>query len=163
MNLKSKLPPRFQKYASLGVIPKLFLLPFALFFVLAIFVARPIVQIKIFKVNPWRLGHLGIEVELARLNAIHQSNVKKSFVVFYFPDRKPANQFLCDFWQRSLPSIEGMWGWMVYEIAHKISKNNLTVKPTLIDFHGLFETYPSNLQFTHHEERSGEKFLEEID
>jgi len=93
MNLKSRLPPRLQKYASFGVVPKLILLPFALTFVLAIFFARPVVRIKIFKVNPWRLRHLGTEVELARLDVVHHSKVKKSLTVFYFPDRKAANDF----------------------------------------------------------------------
>ena len=163
MNLKSKLPPKFQKYASLGVIPKLFLLPFALAFVLIIFAARPIAQIRIFKVNPWRLGHLGIEVELVRLNAIHRSKWKKSHIIFYFTERRTANVFFSNFWQRSLPTIKGMWGWLVYEIAFKINKHYLTVEPTLIDFHGLFQIYPSNLRFTNLEEKLGEKFLEEID
>ena len=56
-----------------------------------------------------------------------------------------------------------MWGWLVYETAFKINRHHLTVKPTLIDFEGLFQTYPSNLRFDRQEEQSGEKFLAEID
>ena len=162
MNLKSKLPPKFQKYASPGVIPKVFLLPFALASVLLIFLVRPFVVIRIFRVNPWRLGHLTTEVEIARLNAVHLSRRRKHITIFYFPERKPANQFLCDFWQRSLPSTKGMWGWLFYETAYKFGRNSLIVEASLIDFQNLFQIYPNNLRFTCPEIEAGENFLEAI-
>ena len=55
-----------------------------------------------------------------------------------------------------------MWGWLVYEIALKISPQSLTVEPEVIDFHGHFQTYPDILRFTHQEEQLGKRFLEEI-
>ena len=67
MNLKSKLPLKFQKYSSFGIFLKIIFLPFALSFIALILLVRPLVVIKFFKVNPWRIGHLLAEVEIVRL------------------------------------------------------------------------------------------------
>ncbi|MFM7338429.1 MAG: hypothetical protein ACKO2E_09180, partial [Actinomycetota bacterium] len=57
MNFKSKLPKKLQIYASFGVIPKLFLTPFAILTVLLFVLARPFIIIQVHKLKDWRLGH----------------------------------------------------------------------------------------------------------
>ncbi|MFM9172435.1 MAG: hypothetical protein ACKOQU_06580, partial [Acidimicrobiaceae bacterium] len=60
MNLKSKLPPQFQKYASFGIIPKLILLPFALAALCIFKFVDHFMRIEIHKVHDMRLGHLAV-------------------------------------------------------------------------------------------------------
>ena len=85
MNLKSKLPPRFQKYASFGIIPKLFLLPFATATVLGMKLLRPLVMIQVHKVHDWRIGHFATNTELTRLNDIVQNeNTRRKTVTIYY-------------------------------------------------------------------------------
>ncbi len=162
MNLKSKLPTKLQKYASFGVIQKLFLLPFALGFIALILLIRPFVVIKFFKVNPWRIGHLLVDVEIARLNAIHASKTKKHFVTYYFPERRLANRFVAKMWKRVLPTVSGSWGWLIYELASLLANNKLTVSPTYRDPQGLTAQNPTNWKFTDGEIDEGHKFLRSV-
>lgn len=162
MNLKSKLPTKLQKYASFGVIPKLFLLPFALGFIALILLIRPFVVIKFFKVNPWRIGHLLIEVEIVRLNALEASKTKKHFVVYYFPERRAANEYVAEMWKRVLPTISGSWGWLLYTFSLNVARKNLICKPSIVDQCGLWSSYGSNLRFSSSEIEQGEKFLTSI-
>ena len=162
MNLKSKLPNRFQKYASFGIFPKLILLPFALGFIGLIVLVRPFVVIKFFKVNPWRIGHLLVEVEVARLNALEASNTKKHFVIYYVPERRVANQYALEIWRRELPTVSQSWGWTLYTIASKFRTLPLTLPITTIDHLNLFQKYPSTFMFNENEEKLGEDFLNSI-
>ena len=162
MNLKSKLPPKFQKYASFGIFPKLIFLPFALGFIALILLLRPFVVIKFFKVNPWRIGHLLAEVEIVRLNALEASKTKKHYVIYYFPERRAANEYVVQIWKRVLPTISGSLGWLVYTLGLKISRKKLTCEPSHVDQLGLWGTYKTNLQFSEIETEQGEKFLTSI-
>ena len=162
MNLKSKLPPKFQKYASFGIFPKIILLPFALSFIALILLVRPFVVIKFFKVNLWRIGHLLAEVEIVRLNALEASKTKKHYVIYYFPERRVANEYVVQLWKRVLPTIKGSWGWLVYELSLKTSSTKLTCEPSLFDRLELWSTYETNFQFSKLEIEQGEKFLTSI-
>ena len=162
VNLKSKLPTKLQKYASFGLIPKLFLLPFALGFIALILLIRPFVVVKFFKVNPWRIGHLLVDVEIARLNAIHASKTKKHFVIYYFPERRAANEFVVQMWNRSLPIVRRSLGWLIYELASLLANKKLTVSPTYRDPQGLTVQYPTNWKFTDGEIKEGHKFLQSV-
>ena len=163
MNLKSKLPPKFQKYASLGVIPKLLLLPFALLTIATFFIIRPFYVIKIFKINTWRIGHLIGETEITRLNTLNASRLKKHFIIYYFPDdsRPISNKYIAQKWKDTLPTLTGGWGWLLYELANKVSAKMFTVPANYhADILGLTEKYPTNWTFTSSEIQHGEKFLD---
>jgi putative glycosyltransferase (TIGR04372 family) len=162
MNLKSKLPTKLQKYASFGVIPKLFLLPFALGFIALILLIRPFVVIKFFKVNPWRIGHLLAEVEIVRLNALEASKTKKQFVIYYFPERRLANRFVAEMWKRVLPTVSGAWGWLIYSMCFNLGRKILICEPSHVDQRGLWSSSETNLRFTKYEVEQGEKFLTSI-
>jgi putative glycosyltransferase (TIGR04372 family) len=162
VNLKSKLPTKLQKYASLGVIPKLLLLPFALSFIALILLLRPFVVIKFFKVNPWRIGHLLAEVEIVRLNALEASKTKKHFVIYYFPERRAANEYVVHMWKRVLPTVSGSWGWLTFTVSFEISRKNLICEPSHVDQRSLWSSYETNLRFTNNEIEQGEKFLASI-
>jgi putative glycosyltransferase (TIGR04372 family) len=162
MNLKSKLPTKLQKYASFGVIPKLFLLPFALGFIALILLIRPFVVIKFFKVNPWRIGHLLAEVEIVRLNALEASKTKKHFVIYYFPERRLANRFVAEMWKRVLPTVSGSWGWLTFTVSAKVARKKLICEQSHNDQLGLWISYGTNLRFSQDEIEQGEKFLTSI-
>jgi putative glycosyltransferase (TIGR04372 family) len=162
VNLKSKLPTKLQKYASFGVIPKLFLLPFALGFIALILLIRPFVVIKFFKVNPWRIGHLLAEVEIVRLNALEASKTKKQFVIYYFPERRLANRFVAEMWKRVLPTVSGAWGWLIYSMCFNLGRKILICEPSHVDQRGLWSSSETNLRFTKYEVEQGEKFLTSI-
>ncbi len=162
MNLKSKFPPKLQKYANFGIFPKLIFLPFALGFIALILLLRPFVVIKFFKVNPWRIGHLLQEVEIVRLNALEASKNKKHHIIYYFPERRVANAFIVQMWKRVLPTISGSWGWLVYTLSLKVPSIKLTCEPSITDQRELWSTYTTNFQFSDLEIEQGEKFLTSI-
>ena len=162
--LNMKRPAIFQQYLTSSAFLKLILLPFALSYISALILIRPFKVVKFFKVNPWRIGHLLIEIEIARLNALNRSfsSHRKHFVVYYFPEREPANRYLQDKWKSLLPSVEGHWGWLLFHLAMRISEN-LFITPGLVrDKDGLLSKFPCSLRFSENESDIGEKFLQSV-
>ena len=161
MNLKSKLPPKFQKYASLGVIPKLLLLPFALLTIATFLVIRPFFLIQIHKVKDWRIGHLAANTELTRLQTIaHNDSLRRKLItVYYFGSKSPANRFLTEFWQRELPSVHGHWGWLLDKISARVDGMNSSDESTIWDTKGLFQMIEIPNFFTKKEELLGQQFF----
>jgi putative glycosyltransferase (TIGR04372 family) len=137
-------------------------LPFALGFIALILLIRPFVVIKFFKVNPWRIGHLLVDIEIARLNAIHASKTKKHFVIYYFPERRAANEYVIQMWNRALPTARGSLGWTIYELASLLANKKLTVSPTNRDTQGLTIQYPTNWKFADNEIEDGHEFLRSV-
>jgi putative glycosyltransferase (TIGR04372 family) len=162
--LRSKLPPRLHKFATRGALIKLVLSPFAFLTIALTLIVRPLIVIKFFKVNPWRIGHLLIEIEIARLHALNRSfsSRRKHFVVYYFPEREPANRYLQDKWKGLLPSVEGHWGWLLFRLAKRTSEN-LFITPSLVrDKDGLLSKFPCSLRFSETESETGENFLNSV-
>ncbi len=139
MNLKSKLSPRFQKYASFGIIPKIILLPFALITVTGFALFRPLVLIQIHKVIDWRIGHFATNSEITRLKTIDYNNhhAKKLLTIYYFGSKIPSNNFLREIWNQNLPSVRGHWGWLLNAITSKLANMNSSTDSTNIDLSGL--------------------------
>jgi len=164
VNQKLKLRKKIPKYLTSAALFKLTLLPFALLFIATAIIIRPFRVVKFFKVNPWRIGHLLIEIEIARLNALNRSSNsrKKHFVVYYFPEREPANKYLQDKWKSLLPSVEGHWGWLLFYLAKQISENLLITPTKVRDDDGLLGKFPCFLGFSETESEIGEKFLKSV-
>ena len=139
MNLKSKLSPRFQKYAGFGIIPKIILLPFALITVTGFALFRPLVLIQIHKVIDWRIGHFATNSEITRLKTIDYNNhhAKKLLTIYYFGSKIPSNNFLREIWNQNLPSVRGHWGWLLNAITSKLANMNSSTDSTNIDLSGL--------------------------
>ena len=139
MNLKSKLPPRFKKYASFGIIPKIILLPFALITVTGFALFRPLILIQIHKVIDWRIGHFATNSEITRLKTIDYNNhhAKKLLTIYYFGSKIPSNNFLREIWNQNLPSVHGHWGWLLNAITSKLANMNSSTDSTNIDLSGL--------------------------
>jgi len=162
VNLKSKLPPQLQKYASFGIIPKLFLLPFATATVLGMKLLRPLVMIQVHKVHDWRIGHFATNTELTRLNDIvqNENTRRKTVTIYYFGSKISSNQFLTKFWQRELPSITGHWGWLLNHFSSRIVGMNTTSLSSPVDKSGLLKHDSIPNFFTRSEINHGNKFLE---
>ena len=138
MNLKSKLPPRFQKYASFGIIPKIILLPFALITVTGFALFRPLILIQIHKVIDWRIGYFAINSEITRSKIIDYNNhhAKKLLTIYYFGRKVPSNNFLYEIWTRNLPSVRGHWVWLLNAITSKLANINSSTDSNCIDLSG---------------------------
>ncbi len=162
VNLRFNLPRKLQRYSSFGVITKILLLPLAILTIATFFVIRPFCVIKLFKINSWRIGHLVGETEITRLDALNASGLRKCFILYYFPeDERPiANKYVVQKWKEVLPTLTGSWGWLLYELASKLSTERFTVPATHTDMLGLTEKYPTNWVFTSSEIQCGEKFLD---
>jgi len=161
VNFKSKLPKKLQKYASLGVIPKLLLAPFAILTVLLFVLARPFIIIQVHKVKDWRLGHFATNTELTRLKTLqhNQTHNKKLLTVFYHGSIRSSNQFLTEIWKRELVSISGHWGWLMNSLTQKIPKFNSSGESTVVDLEGLLTKNFNVLSFDSRQINSGDTFL----
>ena len=170
VNLKSKLPLKFQKYASLGVIPKILLLPFALLAVFLMHLIRPLLLIQICEVYKHRIGHFALETELIGLNTKNRRRSgQRVLTIYYFPHRQPANIQLEVMWRRALPTVRRSWGWLLNELTKKSKTFNITSQRKLYDRDGLLTEFAPLLKFTSEELNrseiarlnltSGEKFV----
>jgi putative glycosyltransferase (TIGR04372 family) len=162
VNLKSKLPPRFQKYANFGIIPKLLLLPFAAVTLLGMRSLRPFVLIRVHKVHDWRIGHFATNTELTRLSDIvqNENTRRKCVTIYYFGSKVSSNPFLTEFWQRELPSVAGHWGWLLDHFSSRIAGMNTTSLSSPVDKSGLLKHDSIPNFFTRSEINLGNKFLE---
>ena len=144
------------------MIPKILLLPFAILTIATFCIIRPFYVIKFFKINTWRIGHLIGETEITRLDTLNASRLRKHVTIYYFPDdpRPIANEYIVRKWKDTLPTLTGGWGWLLYELANKVSAKMFTVPATHINILGLTEKYPTNWTFTSSEIQHGEKFLD---
>jgi len=163
VNFKSKLPKKLQKYASFGVIPKLFLAPFAILTVLLFVLARPFIIIQVHKVKDWRLGHFATNTELTRLKTLqhNQTHNKKLLTVYYHGSIRSSNQFLTEIWKRELVSISGHWGWLMNSLTQRIPKFNSSGESTAVDLDGLLNKNFNVVSFDPREINSGDTFLKE--
>jgi hypothetical protein len=137
VNLKSKLPTKFQKYASLGVIPKLFFAPIALAVVALVILLRPFIIIKFQKFR-FPFGHYVLDTELVRLRteSLNRENLRKEVIIFIFPKNTKTNSFANLLWKRNLIVIGGDIGWLIFELIKKLGFNDYqyltTTLPSLI-------------------------------
>ena len=161
MNIRSKIPLRFQKYFSRGAIPKLFLLPMAVTFITSVILLRPLIIIK-FQKFKFPFGHYILETEMIRLQckSFNSDGFRKQIVVFILPKNTNPNQFADLLWRRNLLIIRGEFGWLIGEISHKLKLVNLKSNSSPIDFRGLL-TAPNNPPaFSPSEIEAGKTFLQ---
>jgi putative glycosyltransferase (TIGR04372 family) len=139
VNLKSKLPPKFQKYASFGVIPKIILAPVAILFCLLFYLVSPICEIDIKKMDRhFGLNLTGTEIKRLQMLKINQISRKKKVTIFYHHDDS-HNSYLTKFWKSNLFVVTGHWGWLLSNL-YKKNPDNLALRlqnQNFIDFQGL--------------------------
>ena len=120
MNLKSKLPTRLQKYASFGIIPKLFFLPIAIFFVVLIFLTRPFVIVQIYPLD-WQLGHL---IAMSRANELRNKTWNKKHrrkkISIYCINGPIASRYALRKLRESVLCSRGNFAWLLMKISKHV-------------------------------------------
>jgi len=167
VNFKSKLPKKLQKYASRGVIPKLFLAPFAILILFGFLLAKPFVQFRLYRMVDSSIGHLATNTEMVRLGTMlrNQTNKKKEIVVYCSENRNCANNALRKLFFRDSLHIRGCLANLVPFAADNLglfkSFKKISNRHLIIDRDGLLLMELPKLQFKQTEILTGQKFLKE--
>ena len=157
MNLKSKLPTRFQKYASFGIIPKLLFLPIAVFFVALIFITRPFIKIQIYSLD-WQIGHL---IAMSHANELrnktwNEKHWRKKMTI-YCLSGPVASHYAIQKLRESVMLLQGNFAWLLIQIS-KFAPRIRTYFPDDRDFGTNFESTPL-VKFNKHEIESGSNLI----
>jgi putative glycosyltransferase (TIGR04372 family) len=168
VNLKSKLPPKFQKYASLGVFPKILLAPIAFLILIAFLLAKPFVQIRLYRMVDSRIGHLALNTERVRLSTLHRNtqNKKREVLVYCSESRNCSNNALCKLFFRDSLHLRGHIAWLTLRTSSSIRFFNsfatIANGSLSIDREGLIGSNLPELTFTSQEIKSGNNFLDQL-
>ena len=157
MNLKSKLPPRFQKYASFGVIPKLLLLPFAGLLVTSIFFIRPFIIVQIYPLD-WQFGHLIAMTHANELrNKTYNEKHKRKKISIYCIDGPVASRYAVHKLRESVLCSQGYFAWLLIQLS-SFSPKLQTYFSNDRDFGTNFESSPL-VKFNKGEVESGANLI----
>jgi putative glycosyltransferase (TIGR04372 family) len=165
VNLKSKLPTRFQKYASFGIIPKLLLAPVAFLILCGFLLAKPFVQFRLYRIVDSRIGHLATNTEIVRLrNLEHNENAKKKEIIVYCSENwNCSNNALRKLFFRSSFHLRGPLAWLALSLSRKIkifhSFSSIANRNLPIDRAGLLTKQLPMLKFSNEEVCKGQSFL----
>ena len=168
VNLKSKLPPKFQKYASLGVFPKILLAPVAFLILIAFLLAKPFVQIRLYRMVDSRIGHLALNTEKVRLSTFQRNtqNRKREVLVYCSESRNCSNNALRKLFFRDSLHLRGHIAWLALRMASSIpffsSFATVANGSLSIDRDGLFGSNFPQLKFLSQELKSGNSFLDQL-
>ena len=168
VNLKSKLPPKFQKYASLGVFPKILLAPVAFLILIAFLLAKPFVQIRLYRMVDSRIGHLATNTERVRLSTFQRNtqNRKREVLVYCSESRNCSNNDLRKLFFRDSLHLRGHIAWLALRMASSIpffsSFATVANGSLSIDRDGLFGSNFPQLKFLSQELKSGNSFLDQL-
>jgi len=167
VNFKSKLPKNLQKYASFGVIPKLFLAPFAILILFGFLLAKPFVQFRLYRMVDSRIGHLAFNAERVRLHTMlrNQINTRKEVLVYCSESWNCANNALRALFFRDSFHIRGPLAWLTLSFSTQVksfsSYATVANRNLAIDREGLLSLDLPKLQFRQAEILNGRKFLEQ--
>ena len=168
MNLKSKLPPKFQKYASLGVFPKILLAPVAFLILTTFLLAKPFVQIRLYRMVDSRIGHLALNTERVRLSTLQRNtqNRKREVLTYCSESRNCSNNALRKLFFRDSFHLRGHIAWLTLRMASSIpffsSFATIANGNLVIDREGLISSNLPQLTFTFKELKRGNKFLDQL-
>ena len=168
MNLKSKLPPKFQKYASLGVFPKILLAPVAFLILTTFLLAKPFVQIRLYRMVDSRIGHLALNTERVRLSTLQRNTQKRKreVLVYCSESRNCSNNALRKLFFRDSLHLRGHIAWLTLRMSSSIRFFNsfatIANGNLAIDREGLIRSILPELTFTSQEIKSGNNFLDQL-
>jgi putative glycosyltransferase (TIGR04372 family) len=168
VNLKSKLPPRFQKYASFGVFPKIILAPVAFLILTTFLLAKPVVQIRLYRMVDSRIGHLAMNTERVRLSTMQRNKQKskREVLVYCSESRNCSNNALRKLFFRDSLHLRGNIAWLALRMASSIRFFNsfatIANGNLAIDREGLISSNFPELTFSSQELKSGNSFLDRL-
>ena len=165
MNLKSKLPPRFQKYASFGIIPKIILFPVAFFILCGFLIAKPFVHFRLYRMVDSRIGHLAANTELVRLRNIEANRTarKKEVTVYCSETWNCSNNALRKLFFRNSFRLRGPIAWLALWMSRELRAfrnfGSIANQKLNVDRSGLLTKQLPLLKFSNEELRKGQNFL----
>jgi putative glycosyltransferase (TIGR04372 family) len=168
VNLKSKLPPRFQKYASFGVFPKIILAPVAFLILTTFLLAKPVVQIRLYRMVDSRIGHLAMNTERVRLSTMQRNKQKskREVLVYCSESRNCSNNALRKLFFRDSLHLRGNIAWLALRMASSIpffsTFATIANRNLSIDRDGLISSNLPKLTFTPRELKAGYNFLDQL-
>ena len=168
VNLRSKLPPKFQKYASLGVFPKILLAPVAFLILTAFLLAKPFVQIRLYRMVDSRIGHLALNTERVRLSTLQRNaqNSKREVLVYCSESKNCSNNALRKLFFRDSLHLRGHIAWLTLRMSSSIrffnSFASIANGDLIIDRDGLISSNLPELTFTSQELNDGNDFLDQL-
>jgi putative glycosyltransferase (TIGR04372 family) len=168
VKLKSKLPPRFQKYASFGVFPKIILAPVAFLILTTFLLAKPVVQIRLYRMVDSRIGHLAMNTERVRLSTMQRNKQKskREVLVYCSESRNCSNNALRKLFFRDSLHLRGNIAWLALRMASSIRFFNsfatIANGNLAIDREGLINSNFPELTFSSQELKSGNSFLDRL-
>ena len=159
MNLKSKLPPKFQKYASLGVIPKLILTPVTLFILFLVLLIRPIFIVQFYAVDR-QFGHVLTMTHANQLNnkKWNRKHKRKKITIYCFFGWISSEYALAKIGQ-SVPVVRSHLAWNLVFFAQRLP-NTCIYYPEQTKMH-CYEDLSPLINFSEAEKEKGRAFLGE--
>ena len=165
MNFKSLAHPRFRKYVSLGIFPKLLLAPAALLILIFFCLAKPFVQFRLYRMVDSRIGHLATNTEIIRLQTLkhNQTASKKEILVYCSENRNCSNNALRRLFFRKSLHLKGHLAWLTlrgssilkpFNSFASVGNQNLAV-----DQDGILARGFPLLEFSNDELLCGQNFL----
>ena len=144
--------------------PKILLAPVAFFILVAFLLAKPFVQIRLYRLIEESIGILAFNSEINRLRSLIENKKKKRRIVIVYCS---ANKFCSNIALRKLFfrdsfHFQSHLGWLVLQISALVPIFRpmlLESKTLLIDFDGLLVEGLPTLRFSRGELRKGHEFL----
>jgi putative glycosyltransferase (TIGR04372 family) len=169
VNWISIIPPKFQKYASFGIIPKLLLTPVAFLILCGFLIAKPFVQFRLYRMVDSRIGHLAVNTEMVRLKNIeHNKNATKKEIIAYCSENwNCSNNALRKLFFRDSFHLRGPIAWLALWMSREVSVfqnfSSIANRNLNVDRTGLFTKQLPMLKFSSKELSNGQRFLASCD
>lgn len=127
-------------------------------------VIRPFIRVRFTVINESRMGLLVGSTYQIMLNSLHWSRThfRNDLTIYLFRNKKPANKFMSELWQRNLVKITGDFGEALFHAAQKVPGMSFIDQNDEDDYLGLYRKYSKAPKFLDSELKSGSSFLESV-
>ena len=148
---------------NLTLIKLYYPLSLAIVLILKTFI-RPFIRVRFTVINESRMGLLVGSTYQIMLNSLHWSKThfRKDLTIYLFRNKKPANKFMSELWQRNLFIITGNFGESILHAAQKVRGMSVIDQNDEDDYLGLYKKYSKSPKFLDSELKSGSAFLESV-
>ena len=140
---------------------RLFLLPFALFYVGGLLLLSRIIRVNIHPIVNSRIGHFATNTELSILKIKEREirTEKLEINIFCATSDESCNSSLEKMWSRTFNLQTGNWSWLLNDISKRLKTTDFYQESTNLDREGRLLSFPPTLTFDDNELALGEKFL----
>lgn len=127
-------------------------------------VVRPFIRVRFTVINESRMGLLVGSTYQTMLNSWHWSrtHLRNDLTIYFFRNKKPANKFMSELFQRELFTISGNFGEALYYASKKVPGMSFFDHNDEDDYLGLYKTYSIPPKFLGSELKKGYEFLDTV-